>query len=336
MDSWLKAGEGANMRTRAVSALILGVVALFPKPSVGQLDSVAMLNAIEPYQIPEQVKGEVHVIGSGTMARLAELCITSLKQYQPQITLKTTAGGSEEGIKKVAAEPGSMASVTRPVEEGDFQLLKKEGLKKPTAIIVGIDPLSVFVHKDNPLKEVSIPDLKRLFGEAPEGGRANQWGQLGITGAWANRPVHAQIRGENSGTRTFTDRYILQGTVSRKDAKEHNANQDMFKAVEADEGSVTIAPIYLKSDKVQPLAIRAGDKAVAPEPANIISGAYRLVRPVLWIFDGEGKNADVNKQFLKFVLSREGQLEVIKAGYYPLSPVAIQQQRNLLGLKVLR
>ena len=322
------------LKSFAGGVLVVFVMLVRAAMAQGDQDTLAQLHAIEPYRIDKEIKGKVQIVGSGSMVALGSILAENMRRFHPGFDISLTSGGSENGLRQLPSLPGGMAAVTRPVETEDMNALKASGVKQPVAILIGLDALAVFVHKDNPIKQLSPADLLKLFSDSS----IKTWGQMGQTGDWANRKITIQGRGPDSGTHTFIERYLLQGGKIRDDAVVQETNADMLATITKDPGSISVAPLYLKTADTKALPIQFGTQLIEPTEATILRGGYPLVRPLMLVFDKAGPAAavELNRQFLRFVLSREGQLDAVKAGYYPLNQSLIRQQQDVLGIESFR
>jgi len=213
---------------------------------------------------------------------------------------------------------------------------KKYG-HKPTEIKVAIDSLAVFVHKDNPIKGLSLDQLDSIFSSTNKrGGKPiNTWGELGLTGEWASRPISLYGRNSASGTYGFFKEHVLRNGDYRSTVKEQPGSSSVVQGVANDLGSIGYSGIGYKTSGVKALALAEATGKALHEPSleNALSGAYPLAR-FLYIYVNKKPNEPMDKlvhEFVKFVNSKEGQEIVVKDGYYPV-PAAIATE-TLMALK---
>jgi phosphate transport system substrate-binding protein len=298
----------------------------------------AIIDSLEPYQAKTEWKGKVTIVGSGSVAGLAEMWSREVKVFHADSSLEATGGGSEQGLDHLLTKPEDVAAVTRPLEQADIEKLKTAGLKDPVAIIVGLDALAVFVHPKNPMQSISPEQFRKIYCDSDKFGKCASWGALGLTDNFEAKPVVVYDRGKSSGTQVYTERYLLQGEKVRADAQNKDSNLAVVEAVGSDEGGICIAPLYLKSDKVKVLPLAMDERLVSADEASILLGQYPLLRPICLVFDRGGKPENVAniKTMLHYVLSREGQLDAVKAGFFPLNIDQIRQQQDVLGVEMVR
>jgi phosphate transport system substrate-binding protein len=298
----------------------------------------AIIDSLEPYQAKSEWKGKVVIVGSGSVAGLAEMWSREVKSFHPEAVLEATGGGSEQGLEHLLTKPEDVAAVTRPLEQADIEKLKSAGMKDPVAIIVGLDALAVYVHPKNPMQSITPEQFRKIYCDSDKFGKCGTWGAMGLIESFESKPVVVYDRGKTSGTQVYAERYLLQGEKVRADAQNKDSNLAVVEAVGSDEGGICIAPLYLKSDKVKTLPLALGDRMINADESTILLGQYPLLRPICLVFDRGGKPESVAniKTMLHYVLSREGQLDAVKAGYFPLNIDQIRQQQDVLGVEMVR
>jgi len=196
----------------------------------------AIIDSLEPYQAKSQWKGKVTIVGSGSVAGLAEMWSREVKIFHADSSLEATGGGSEQGLEHLLTKPEDVAAVTRPLEQADIEKLKAAGLKDPVAIIVGLDALAVFVHPKNPMQSISPEQFRKIYCDSDKFGKCGTWGTLGLTESFEAKPVVVYDRGKSSGTQVYAERYLLQGEKVRADAQNKDSNLAVVEAVGSDEG----------------------------------------------------------------------------------------------------
>jgi phosphate transport system substrate-binding protein len=198
---------------------------------------------------------------------------------------------------------------------------KKTGYK-PTEIKVAVDALAVFAHKDNPLKGLTLQQVDGIFSSTRKAGGADisDWGQLGLD-AWKGRPISLFGRNSASGTYGFFKEHALAKGDYRSTVKEQPGSSAVVQGVSADLYSLGYSGIGYATSGVRPLPLGTGAGSFAEASyENCLSGDYPLARFLL-IYTNKKPNTPMDKltfEFVKFVLSKEGQEVVVKDGYYPM------------------
>jgi phosphate transport system substrate-binding protein len=215
-----------------------------------------------------------------------------------------------------------MSRLMKPEEIDGFE--KQYGYK-PTAVRVAVDGLAVFVNKDNPLSGLIMPQVDAIFSKTRKGGGAEDittWGQLGLTGTWAGKPISLHGRNSASGTYGYFKEHALYKGDYKDTVKEAPGSAAVVQSITADKYAIGYSGIGYKTSDVKSLKLAAkdGGEFVADEAANVYSGKYPLAR-FLYVYVNKSPDKPLSplvKEFLAFVLSKDGQDIVIKDGYLPL------------------
>ncbi|MCM2317616.1 MAG: PstS family phosphate ABC transporter substrate-binding protein, partial [Thermoanaerobaculia bacterium] len=214
---------------------------------------------------------------------------------------------------------------------------KKHGYK-PTEVRTSVDVLAVYVHKDNPIAGLSLQQVDAIFSKTRRGGAKKDiktWGDLGLTGEWKDKPVSLYGRNSASGTYGFFKENALFKGDFKDTVKEQPGSSSVVQGVATDRYGIGYSGIGYKTADVKavPLASK-GDKFFAPTPDHGYQGLYPLSRYLLlYVNKAPGKALEpVRGEFLKYILSQEGQEAVVKDGYFPLPNKIVMEERQKLGL----
>ncbi|MBI5504931.1 MAG: PstS family phosphate ABC transporter substrate-binding protein, partial [Deltaproteobacteria bacterium] len=234
------------------------------------------------------------------------------------------------------AQFGPMSREMKDAEKADF---KSAFGYEPTEIGTSIDLLAVYVNKDNPIKRLSLKEVDGIFSKTRNSGveSINTWGDLGLTGEWAARPISLYGRNSASGTYGFMKENAMGKGDFRDTVKEQPGSSAVVQAVASDEYGIGYSGIGYKTADVRavPLAKTPPAKAIEATPENAYTGEYPLSR-FLYIYVNvkPGTPLDpLRREFLRFVLSRQGQEVAVQDGYFPLTAALVQQNKKALGLE---
>jgi phosphate transport system substrate-binding protein len=210
---------------------------------------------------------------------------------------------------------------------------KKYGYK-PTELRTSLDALAFYVHKDNPLKCLTLQQVDAIFSKTRRGGYKEDvktWGQLGLTGEWANKPISLYGRNSASGTYGFFKEVALFKGDYKDEVKEQPGSASVVQGVTNDRFAAGYSGIgYITSGvRAVPLAEKAGGKCVETTPEAVASGDYPLGR-FLYVYINKAPNRQLEpvvREFAKFIFTREGQEVVVKDGYYPVPETVAAKER---------
>jgi phosphate transport system substrate-binding protein len=351
-----------TVQTAVGSCLCLAtLVGLSCVPASGQ--ELASYKPAQTIQTPEILRSW----GSNEMAPLMKEWEQAFTRYQPQVRFADTLKGTETAQAALFSHVADMALMSRPILPLERHVMFRREHHLPLEIMVATGSadapdrsfaLSVLVNKDNPLASVTLKQLDGIFGDRrtgawdeqfiwhPEAGRSadlniRTWGQLGLTGEWADKSIHligypVTIYSPTSGPMLSFRKDVMQGgDIWNPELREFPDGQQIAEALSKDRYSIGYTCVCYKTDALKPLAIakEQGSSPVQLTKANVANRSYPLDRSVyIYIDRSPGEPVDPRvKEFLTYVLSREGQEVVARAsGYLPLTPkLAIEQRKKL-------
>ena len=200
-----------------------------------------------------------------------------------------------------------------------------------------VQALGVFVHRDNPLTKITLSQLDAIYSTTRRrhGKDLTTWGQLGLTGEWADQPIHPISRKlSNEVTWHFRDIVMLDGTFKSSVQQPQKAKSvDVIRALSADRYGIANCAFSYATAEVKALAL-TDSAGVEHQPSReeVGSGSYPLIRPLYFYVNRvPGKPLEpLVKEFLSFVLSAEGQTIVAQDKYFALPPALADGERAKL------
>ncbi len=322
--------------SRASRPLIFAVLILATLCVVPAL-AVDVDPAIAPYKRTAGVSGNLNSVGSDTMNNLMTLWAESFREAYPSVRIQIEGKGSSSATPALIEGTAQLGPMSRAMKNDEIDVFEKKFGYKPTVFRVAVDALAVYVHKDNPLKGLTIAQVDSLFSRTRKCGAASDvatWGQLGLTGEWAERPVSLYGRNSASGTYGyFKDVALCKGDF-RNSVKEQPGSAAVVSGVAEDRWGIGYSGIGYSTSGVRPLPLSQakGEPFVSTEPENVYSGHYPMSR-YLYIYVNKAPNTPLDPlvgEFLRFVVSREGQIVVVKDGYLPVkASVATEEMAKL-------
>jgi phosphate transport system substrate-binding protein len=228
------------------------------------------------------------------------------------------------------AQLGPMSRAMKGTEIDQFE--KKYGYK-PTQLRVAVDALAVFVHKDNPIKCMSLSQVDAVFSKSRRSGAKDDvqtWGQLGLTGEWANKPISLYGRNSASGTYGFFKEHTLKNGDFKDGVKEQPGSASVDQGITVDRYAMGYSGIGYATAGVRavPLSEKDGGKCVEAEADAAYAGAYPLARFLyVYVNKAPGKALDpLTREFVKLALSKTGQQDVVKDGYFPIPASVVKEE----------
>jgi len=290
-------------------------------------------NNLPTYKRTSGVSGNLSSVGSDTLANLMTLWTEEYKRIYPNINIQIQAAGSSTAPPALTEGTSNFGPMSRKMKSKELESFEKRYGYKPTPIKVAIDALAVYVHKDNPIKGMSIKQVDAVFSKNRKcGGDEDivRWGKLGLRGAWTSRDI--QIFGRNSVSGTYG--YFKKKGLCKGDYKstvnEQPGSASVVQSVTASINGIGYSGIGYKTSGVKAVALakKEGKPFIAATKENAAKGTYPLSR-YLYVYVNKHPNkplAPLEREFVKMVLSKVGQQVVVKDGYVPLSKKIVEKE----------
>ncbi|WP_064605681.1 PstS family phosphate ABC transporter substrate-binding protein [Photobacterium sp. J15] len=294
-------------------------------------------------ELPEYYKvsgisGNLSSVGSDTFANLMTYWSEEFKRIYPSVNIQVQAAGSSTAPTALIEATAQLGPMSRAMKSREIEAFEQEHGYQPTAIRVAIDALAVFVHEDNPLEGINFAELDAIYSRTLRCGASEsitRWGQLGLEGSWKKRSI--QLFGRNSVSGTygyFKQRALCKGDF-RNNVNEQPGSASVVQSVSSSLNSIGYSGIGYKTTGIRAIPVaRDGNNFVEATIENSINGSYPLAR-YLYIYVNKHPNEampPLDAEFIRFILSRNGQDIVEKDGYVPLPASIVAEDMKTLGL----
>lgn len=290
---------------------------------------------LQGYKAVSGVSGNVSSIGSDTLNNLMTLWAEGFNKFYPNAKIQIEGKGSSTAPPALISGTAQFGPMSREMKGTEIDAFEKKYGYKPTAIRSSVDALAVFVNKDNPLKCLTMGQVDAVFSKSRRGGHKEDvktWGQLGLTGEWAAKPISLYGRNSASGTYGFFKEQTLKNGDFKDEVKEQPGSASVVQGVTVDRFAMGYSGIGYATAGVRavPLAAREGAKCYEADPDNAYAGTYPLSRFLyVYVNRAPGKALDpLTREFVKLMLSKEGQEVVIKDGYFPIPATIAKEELN--------
>jgi len=311
--------------------------------AIGVAATAAHAATVDPnlpdYKAVSGVSGGVKSIGSDTLNNLMTLWAEGFKTQYPNIKIEIEGKGSTTAPPALIEGTAQFGPMSRPMKSKEIDDFEKKYGYKPTAMRVAVDALSVYVNKDNPIKCLTLQQVDAVFSKTRKAGLdkdAVTWGDLGMTGEWATRPISLYGRNSASGTYGFFKEHVLENGDYKDSVKEQPGSSTVVQGVASDKFGIGYSGIGYKTADVRavPLAAKAGATCFEANDENAYSGDYPISR-MLYIYVNKNPNQaldPVRAEFIRFVYSKQGQTGTIKDGYFPITADIAKEDLVKFGL----
>lgn len=285
------------------------------------------------------VSGNLSSVGSDTLNNLMTLWSEEFNRYYPNVNIQVQGAGSSTAPPAITEGTANLAPMSREMRQSEIEAFENKHGYAPYALPVAIDMVAVFVNKDNPIEGMSLPQVDAVFSATRRGGYAEditRWGQLGLTGAWANRDFALYSRNAVSGTYGFFKDMALFGGDYKSSINEQPGSSSVVQGVSESINGIGYSGIGYRTSSVRalPLAVEQGGEFFEPSAENAATGEYPLAR-YLYIYINKHPNRPLEpmvQEFVRMIYSQQGQGIVFRDGYVPLPEVVAERVRAELGI----
>ncbi len=320
---------------RIGAAVLLAAAELVVADTTVQVDE-----ALPPYRAVSGVSGTIKSVGSDTMNNLMTLWAEGFKRFYPNVEVEIEGKGSSTAPPALIAGTATFGPMSREMKEAEIDAFEKKFGYKPTQIPVALDMLAVYVHRDNPIQGLSLTQVDAIFSKTRKRGATTDithWGQLGLTGEWERLPISLYGRNAASGTYGYFKEHALAKGDYKDSVKEQPGSSAVVQGVASDRGGIGYSGIGYKTADVRavPLSERDGEPFVPADVAHAYTGEYPLAR-LLYLYVNKAPNQPLDPlrcEFIRYVLSRDGQMVVVKDGYFPVPASMARETLRSLGIE---
>jgi phosphate transport system substrate-binding protein len=319
------------LKKAIVTVALLGLSVASAQAQKTQVDP-----KINKYTPTAGVSGNLNSIGSDSLNNLMTYWAEGFKKKYPNVNLQIEGKGSSTAPPALIAGTAQLGPMSREMKGSEIEGFEKKYGYKPTKIGVALDSLAIFVNKDNPVKSLSLDQVDAIFSKTRKSGHGEitTWGQVGVTGKLANMPISLYGRNSASGTYGYFKEHALKKGDFKNSVKEQPGSASVVEGVARDIAAVGYSGIGYTTSGVRavPLSVKDGGAAAEANYQNVLSGKYPMSR-MLYIYVAKKPGQPLPKlveEFLKYVLSKEGQQVVIKDGYDPLTAKLVDAQLKAL------
>ena len=290
------------------------------------------------YSKVEGLRGTLNAAGSDTMLELQTLMTEEFRKLYPQVKIQVEGKGSSTAPPALIEGTVQLGNMSRKMKSKETDAFEEAFGYDPARFDVALDTLAVFVNKDNPIKSLTIPQVDAIFSKTRKCGSAGDistWGKLDLSGNWATAPISLYGRNAASGTYGYFKKHALCKGDYKDTVKEQPGSASVVQGIEKDPYGIGYSGIGYRTSGVRAVALSPADgqPAAAASSENAANGSYPLAR-FLHIYVNKAPNKDLDRltaEYLRFILSAQGQRVVIKAGFDPLDAAIAAEQLAKIG-----
>jgi len=316
--------------------VIVAALTMVAAPLAAQVQVDPALSRYKPVQ---GVSGSIKSVGSDTLNNLMSLWTEGFKKIYPNIQIEIEGKGSSTAPPALIAGTANFGPMSRKMKDKELDEFEARFGYKPVSLPTSIDMLAVFANKDNPIKGLTLPQIDAIFSKSRKLGLAEEitnWGQLNLEGEWGSLPISLYGRNAASGTYGYFKKHALGKGDYRDSVKEQPGSSAVVQGVSSDRGGLGYSGIGYKTADViaVPLALDANSPMIPATPEYAYTGEYPLARFLyIYVNHKPGSGLDpLRREFIKYVYSAQGQLDVVKDGYFPVTARIARDTLESLGI----
>jgi phosphate transport system substrate-binding protein len=249
------------------------------------------------------------------MVVLAQAWAEEYKKVAPSVNVEVSGGGSGVGIAALIKGTIDIANASRDMKPAEIEQAKKNTGKDAKEFIVGYDALAIYVHKDNPMNEITTDQIAQIYAED---GKVTKWSQLGVTIPGANDDTIVRVsRQSSSGTYEFLREHVLKNKDFKNGSRDMNGSKEVVELVSSTPTAIGYSGMGYATPAVKMLKVAAkqGDTAYPPNVENTLKKTYPIARSLQVYTLGDPQGAV--KDYVAWMMSDAGQ-KIVERWYVPL------------------
>jgi phosphate transport system substrate-binding protein len=321
----------ARLVATALAANLLAVTA-----------AIALDANLPAYQAVSGIAGQIKSVGSDTLNNEMELWAKGFEALYPSVTIEIEGKGSATAPPALLEGTSQFGPMSRPMNAGEVDAFEKKYGYKPAHFRVAADALAIYVNKDNPILCLTMQQVDQMFSSTRQGSGSRSidtWGDAGLTGEWVTKPISIYGRNSLSGTYEFFKSTVLYNGDYKESVKQQPGSAEVVENVANDKFAIGYSGLGYKTEGVRtvPLAAFYGAQCYDTTAEATYSGKYPVAR-YLYIYLNKAPDEPLEPlraEFIKYILSKDGQTLTEKGGYFPISNEIREHELDTLGISAL-
>jgi phosphate transport system substrate-binding protein len=325
------------MKTLKPCLLFVAACAMFPSLTEAQAKVDAKIPHYEPVK---GIAGSLNAMGSGTLTYLMNKWGEGYKAHYGGVKFQVEGKGSNSAPPALIEGTAQLGPMSRQIDAKEIDQFEKKFGYKPTEVRVAVDALAVFVHKDNPLTSLTLPQVDAVFGKNRSlkfKEDVTTWGQLGLTGDWAKKPIRLYGRDTASGTYKYFQEHALGKGDFKDSVNTSPGPEGVVSLVGSNPEGIGYSGVGNTSSDVKLISIAKEEGQAPVSPADqeaVYAGKYPMARYLyIYVNKAPGKTLEpIVSEFLRYVLSAEGQEIVVAGQFLPMKAKTVAAEYEKLGI----
>ena len=295
--------------------------------------------ALPAYKTVSGLSGQLKSVGSDTLNHEMELWAEGFKAKYPSVKIEIEGKGSATAPPALLAGTAQLGPMSRFMTKEEADAFEKKYGHKAIAVAVAVDALAIYVNKDNPIECLTMQQLDQIFSSTRKGSGSrsiNTWDRVGLNGEWATTPISVYGRNTISGTYEFFRQHVLYGGDFKEQVKQQVGSEAVVEAVAKNKFAIGYSGIGYETSGVRTVPVASYESGTCYNPSSeeTYSGKYPIARHLYsYLNKKPGEPIDaLTGEFIKYVLSKDGQTQTERGGYYPITEEIRENELRKLGL----
>jgi len=306
---------------------------------IASTGAFALDQTLPAYRAAGSLSGQIKSVGSDTLGHEMAAWAKAFEQLYPDVKITVEAQGSVTAPAALLEGTSQFGPMSRPMSLDETSAFEKKYGYKISSFRVALDALAIYVNKDNPIPCLTQPQLSGIFSsnrKAPGSTNVKTWGDLGLTGDWATRPVALYGRNSLSGTYEYFRETALYGGDYKPEVQQEPGSEAVVQNVARDKFAIGYSGIGYKTEGVRtvPLASYYGGKCYDATEDVTLTSKYPISR-YLYVYVNKPPNQPLDPlraEFVKYILSKDGQTLTEKGGFFPITNEIRESELTKLGI----
>ena len=297
--------------------------------------SVKLDSVLPYYETGSRVSGTIKSVGSDTMDTLMTQWAERFERYYRKASVEIDSAGAGYAMPALIEGVAQFAPMARDANADEIEGFEDRYGYEPLQLRTAFDTMAIFVHKDNPIEGLSLDQIEQIFSV---NGADITWGDLGLTGEWADQPVSLYGRNTTSGASDFFQSVALNGAEFKPGVKALPDSDAMVQSIANDKYALGYSGLGYASAEVRaiPLAVDAGEEFVPPNVETANNGEYPLTRNLYLTINHRAGSTMLPRhaEFIKLIYSKQGQEIVLNNGFFPVSAETAREELLNAGISI--
>jgi phosphate transport system substrate-binding protein len=301
--------------------------------------AVALDQNLPPYKAVDGIAGQIRSIGSDTLKNEMLRWSKAFMAIYPNVKIDVSGEGSVTAPPALVDGIAQFGPMSRPMSNDEVKAFVDKFGYKAAHFRVAVDALAIYVHKDNPIRCLTVQQVNRMFSvnrRAAFGGEISTWGEAGLTGEWQTKPIVFYGRNTISGTYGFFKEMALYDGDFKPVVRQQSGSEEVVQHVANDRYAIGYSGIGFKTAGVRPVPLDLGDGGGCHDtsPETTYAGKYPFAR-YLYIYLNKKPNEPLDPlraEFIKYIQSKDGQTETEQGGFYSITGPDREDDLNRLSV----